>query len=95
MLMGTTVSSQNGLDPQTSRQLIESMVKDRQSSMETLQRDRESSDKRFSQMFSDVTSFMRTTVMSMQETQQQMQRMMTLQSSDYFSSMARITPRLY
>jgi hypothetical protein len=45
-------------------------------------------------MFSDVSGFMRTTVMSMQETQQQMQRMMASQSYDYFTSMSRVMPRV-
>ena len=88
--MGTSISTQNGLD----QRLLDALENDHKNDMAALQQDHAASDKMFSQMFSDVTSFMKTTVTSMQETQQQMQRMMASQSNDYFNSMSRVIPQL-
>jgi hypothetical protein len=94
IMMGTSVSAQNGLDPQLSRQLLDSMQKDHQASLDAIEHDHDSSNKMVADITNSAMSSMTRMMTSMSESLQASMRYSAMQSGDYFNSMSRIVPQL-
>lgn len=104
-MAGSSTTSTHGLDLSVSNQLLQTMQSDHRnqmnelsemhkSDMDAMRADHESSDKKFAQMFSDITSFMRGTVGNMTQCMEQCQQMTAMTSQSFMGQMGKMIPQL-
>lgn len=95
----------HGLDLSVSQQLLQSMQSDHRtqmqaltemhkSDMDAMRSEHESSDQKFSELFKDLSGFMKTGFMQMGDAMKQCQQMAAMTSESYMGQMGKLLPQI-
>ena len=101
----TSTTTTNGLDLSVSQQMLQSMQSDHRTQMQTLSEmhksdmdamraEHASSDQKSSELFKDLTGFMKTGFMQMGDAMKQCQQMAAMTSESYMGQMGKLIPQI-
>jgi hypothetical protein len=99
----TSTNSTHGLDLSVSQQMLQSMQSDHRTQMQTLSEmhkadidamraEHQASDAKFSEMFKDLTGFMKNSISEMSGVMKQCQQMSAMTTESYLGQMGKIIP---